>query len=95
LSSLTVTNESQYSNLGSTGYQYRYIDVWNYSTGEWDQIDRPRIYTAGADVTTNTNVPSPSNYISAGQVQVRYRHGHVNGSAWTLSVDHVKIAAQP
>ena len=95
LSSLTVTNESQYSNLGSTGYQYRYIDVWNYSTSEWDQIDNPRIYTAGADVTTNTNVPSASNYISAGgQVQVRFRHGHVNGSVWTLSVDHVKIAAQ-
>jgi PKD repeat protein len=95
LSNLTVTNESQYSNLGSTGYQYRYIDVWNYSTGDWDQIDNPRIYTAGADVTTNTNVPSASNYISAGQVQVRFRHGHVNGSGWTLSVDHVKITAQP
>jgi len=96
LSSLSVTNESQYSNLGSTGYQYRYVDVWSYSSSNWVQIDNPRIYTAGADVTTVTNVPSPSSYVSgSGQVKVRFRHGHVNGSAWTLSEDYVKITAQP
>jgi PKD repeat protein len=96
LSSLTVTNESQYSNLGSAGYQYRYVDAWDYSAGDWVQIERIRIYTAGADVTTVTTVPSPSNYLSAiGQVQVRFRHGHVNSASWTLSVDHTKITAPP
>jgi PKD repeat protein len=95
LSSLTVTNESQYSNLGSAGYQYRYIELWDYSGSSWVWIERPRIYTAGADVTTVTNVPSPSNYISAGgEVKARFRHGCVSSQAWTLSVDHVKITAQ-
>ena len=96
LSSLTVTNESQYSNLGSTGYQYRYVDVWNYTTNGWVQVANPRISTAGADVTTVTSVPSPSVYRSStGQVKVRFRHGHVNGTAWTLSEDYVKITATP
>jgi hypothetical protein len=91
-----VTNESQYSNLGSTGYQYRYIELWDWSASEWVWIERPRIYTAGEDVTTVTNVPSASNYISTtGEVQVRFRHGCVNSQAWTLSTDHVKITAYP
>jgi len=96
LSSLSVTDEVQLSNLGGAGYQYRYVDVWNYSTGAWVQIESIRIYTAGADVTNTTNVPSPANYRSAtGQVKVRMRYGEVNTIAWTLSVDMMKITAQP
>jgi hypothetical protein len=77
-------------------YQYRYVDVWNYTSSGWDEIERIRIYNAGVDETTVTSVPSPADYVSAtGEVKVRMRHGKVYGSPWTLSVDHMKITAQP
>jgi len=96
LSSLSVTDEVQCSNLGSVGYQYRFVDCWNYSTSQWVQINRIRITTAGADVTNTTPVTSPSPYLSAtGQVRVRMRYGEVNNETWTLSVDLMKITATP
>jgi PKD repeat protein len=96
VSSLVITNEAQYSELPSTGYHYRYVYAWNYSTSEWDRIERYRIYGAGGDETTTTPVPSPSDYMSgSGEVQVRITHGHMARDPWTLGVDHVKINAAP
>ncbi len=96
LSSLTVTDEVQCSNVGSTGYQYRYLDCWDYTTSAWVQANRIRLTSAGSDITNTTPVTSPANYRSAtGQVKVRIRYGEVNNETWTLSVDLMKITATP
>jgi len=91
LSSLTITAESH----PSLAPQRERIRVWDYSSGSWSGVVGDQWLNSTSDQTTVTPVPDPANYISgSGQVNIRIRTGDNGGTAWTHSIDLVKITAQ-
>jgi len=91
LSSLTITSESH----PSVAPQRERIRVWDYSSGSWTGVVGDQWLNSTSDQTTVTPVPDPANYISgSGQVSIRIRTGDNGSTAWTHSIDLVKITAQ-
>lgn len=92
LSALTITSESH----PSLAPQRERIRVWDYSSGSWTAVIGDQWLNSTSDQTTVTPVPDSADYISGnGQVQIRIRTGDNGGTAWTHSIDLVKINAVP
>jgi PKD repeat protein len=91
LSSLAITSESR-SKAAPVRQQ---ILLFNYSSGQWEQIDDREISTK-KEITTTVGVTNPARYLSAsGEVRVRIKTGDVSGGRWKHFVNLVKITAAP
>src|SRR6185503_11635822 len=91
LSSLAVTSASR----SKTAPVRQQIFLFNYSSGQWEQIDDREIATK-KEVTMTVAVRNPSWYLSAaGEVRVRIKTGDVSGGRWKHFVNLVKITAAP
>jgi PKD repeat protein len=91
LSSLAVTSESR-SKAAPVRQQ---IFLFNYSSGQWEQLDDREISTK-KEITTTVGAASPSHYLSAtGEVRVQIKTGDALGGRWKHFVNMVKITAAP
>jgi len=89
LSSLAVTVEGKVS----AGTQPQTVYAYNYSTSSWTSVSTSTLTTS--DSTVNPTVSNPSQYISAGTVQVRVYTGGSGSTQYDHSTDYVKITAAP
>jgi PKD repeat protein len=91
LSSLAVTSESR-SKAAPVRQQ---IFLFNYSNGQWEQLDDREISTK-KEITMTVAAASPSHYLSgAGEIRVRIQTGDVASGRWKHFVNLVKITAAP
>jgi len=93
LESFKLKVEAKASTPGLT----RWEDVWNYSTGTWDEIGS-QLETV-ADVTANLSVPAAGSYTDGnGQLKIRVswkQTGPVTHLPWTTSVDYIHVDVVP
>jgi len=91
LSSLAVTLESR----SKTAPVRQQVFLFNYSSGQWEQIDDREI-TSKKELSTTVGATNPSRYLSAaGEVRCRIQTGDVAGGRWKHFVNLVKITAAP
>ena len=90
LSSLSVTHEWH---ISITSEERQRTLLWNYSSSGWQEVDNQLLNMSTSDTTVVVNVPSPTNYISGGQVRVMLRCGDHAGTVFDHSIDLVKITA--
>ena len=91
LASLAVTTESR-SKAAPVRQQ---IYLFNYSSGQWEQLDDREISTK-KEITMTVAALNPALYLSAaGEIRVRIKTGDVAGGRWKHFVNLVKITAAP